>query len=124
VLFIFRGAHENDGYKRVYLIEFKATISKQSEINKDFLKLKYETKRTNYPNFFIHVLDSYNKETIKGLKDRYKKAFALSDDKYEHQNKIIVYICMRKIPKKYSHREQIITFNSQNYENELDKYLK
>lgn len=103
-----------------HLIEFKAHISKQFEFNKDFLKLKYDNTITKLSNYFVHILNSYNSRTIEGLKERYKKAFDLNENRIE--NDITIFVCMLNVPKKYNSKN-IISFDLKNYEEELKKLL-
>lgn len=102
-----------------HLIEFKAHISEQSEINKDFLKLKYDNTITKLSNYFVHILPSYDSGTIEGLKKRYKKAFDLNENRIE--NDITIFVCMLKV-REYN-TKNIISFQLKNYEEELEKFL-
>lgn len=54
---------EDSKFKRMHLIEFKFKNSAEHEIKKDFLKLFAEGSEQN--NYFIHILDSANKGTLK-----------------------------------------------------------
>ncbi len=63
---------EESKFKRKHLIEFKANPPAEHEIKKDFLKLFLE-EQEQLNNYFIHILDSANKGTLKAahkLKDK------------------------------------------------------
>lgn len=63
--------HDNS-LKRIALIEFKALTPVESEINKDFCKLKYESLIEKCDAFFVMLVK--NNKAIDKLKERIRNA--------------------------------------------------
>jgi len=97
--------------KRKYLVEFKALNKDSLDFEKDFIKLKYEPKESSDPNYFVHILKSYDAGTIASLIKKYEKSFGTPVDedtkslnKITKENEVIVFLCVLKVAKKYKDR--------------------
>jgi len=125
-------------FNRKYLVEFKALNKDSLDFEKDFIKLKFEPKESCEPNYFVHILKSYNKGTIEGTRknpqnsliEKYKAAFESSVDentkkinKITKENEVIVFLCVLKVRKKYKPKTQIIRFNKDDYPKKLNELL-
>jgi len=112
---------------RKHLIEFKALNKDPHDFEKDFIKLKYEPKVSDEPNYFVHILKSYNKGTIEdpehSLIEKYKAAFKITCKGAPPSKNVIVCLCILEIPKKYKPKEQIIWFNENDYPKKLNELL-
>lgn len=99
--------YQQNEFTREYLIEFKAKNKaknqgveeeKAKEIKKDFLKLFAEGKDQNH-QYFIHVIDSYDKETEKSINEKYTVSMKYCEEYFEKQKEdtyqqkdIIIYL--------------------------------
>jgi hypothetical protein len=111
--------------KKYTCIEFKFGTAEEHEISKDFIKLKYEPANPARCNYFVHVLDGYNSNTIDTLKNRYKAAFEISNDTRSAINEVVVYLCILKFPKKYKKNKcDFICFDKTNYKSQLNSLLQ
>ncbi|MDR2971413.1 MAG: hypothetical protein LBU83_05740 [Bacteroidales bacterium] len=118
-------------FNREHLVEFKALNKELFDLEKDFIKLKYEPKENNEPNYFVHVLKSYDEGTITSLIEKYEKAFEIliDDDSKKangitKENKVVVFLCFLKVAKKYKDKYiKPIQFNENNYVSELKKLI-
>ena len=111
---------------RKHLVEFKAHNSDIHDFSKDFIKLKYEPKKeklNNAPNYFVHILKSYDDGTIRSLEKKYGEAFAITVDEYNNANKVIVFLCILELKEKYKGKETIIYFDEKDYIEKLGKLL-
>ncbi|GHV48911.1 hypothetical protein FACS1894181_06040 [Bacteroidia bacterium] len=111
-------------YKRKHLIEFKAHNMKQGDINKDFLKLKYDNiNRERTTNYFVHILDSFDNGTKTSLLKKYRAAFDYygteADDEDLVKNEVKIFVCLLS-----SKPDHILLLNDKsNLEEELNKLL-
>ena len=118
-------------FNREHLIEFKALNKDSHDLEKDFIKLKYEPKESNTPNYFVHVLKSYDAGTIDSLIVKYEKAFSIIVDdgmkninKITKENEVVVFLCVLKVAKKYKDKyKESIRFDRENYEEKLKRLI-
>ncbi|GHT57120.1 hypothetical protein AGMMS49982_24130 [Bacteroidia bacterium] len=103
-------------YEREHLIEFKAHNVDVADFKKDFLKLFLE--KSTGTNYFVHVIKSFNNNTIDSLKKKYKSAFKFGA-KEKNRNDVKVYLCVLE-------PMNIIYFdaNERDCETELNKLRK
>ena len=90
-------------FNRKHLIEFKAKNPDEKDIKKDFLKLfTEEGKQKESHNYFIHILDSADDNTIKSIKEKYYNSWDYcTKQKIKAQNNITVYLFIQKSSKCY-----------------------
>ena len=98
----------DENFDRKHLIEFKALNKNSFDFKKDFIKLKYDPKVSNEPNYFVHILKSYDAGTVKSLITKYNAAFDVPvdektkiDNNIEKENEIIVFLCVLEVPETY-----------------------
>jgi hypothetical protein len=90
--------HDNDG-KIKCAIEFKKSGKSRNkkessipyEIIKDLLKLSFEGKEDS-KNYFIHVIENFDEETLNIAKKNYKKAFAMVDKQTGADTKRVIIV--------------------------------
>jgi hypothetical protein len=115
------------GYKRKHYVEFKAHNVKKFSISKDFFKLRYDNDGVSMINYFVHVIETFDKGTINRLRDKYQNAFKPQDSDFANaqsvKNKIIVCLCVLTLKKKYAGKPQILFMDEANYQSELDKLI-
>ena len=61
--------YSNTEVPKKYYIEFKCRTVKQPPITKDFLKLLQDNN--NECNFFVHIIENHDDNTIKTIRERY-----------------------------------------------------
>jgi hypothetical protein len=108
--------YDNNG-KRVHLIEFKSDLASPFEMEKDFLRLKYEPFECEATNYFVHIKEKHENQTIKTLIERYKNVFNLKVADKKKENKVKVFVC-------FLSDNSIIEFDEDTYTNELKSKLK
>jgi len=124
---------------RKHLVEFKAHNSDIHDFSKDFIKLKYEPKKNELeyePNYFVHILKSYDGGTISSLEKKYSEAFKIAVDKDNNANitvdkdnnakkanEVRVFLCILELKEKYKGKETIIYFDEKDYIEKLGKLL-
>jgi CRISPR/Cas system-associated protein Csm6 len=98
----------NVGFVREHLIEYKAHNVELDSFLKDFLKLGVE-KSANV-NYFVHIIETYDKGTIASLIEKYETAFNLIE---KYKNTVKVCLCTLKPAK-------ILFFDKTDYQNQLN----
>lgn len=63
---------DEDGFKKVALIEFKALNPSKRNYEKDFCKLNNEGEGEGILKYFIQIVKNYDGGTIKSIKDKIK----------------------------------------------------
>jgi hypothetical protein len=114
----------NNKYTRQHLIEFKALNPNQESFNKDFLKLFCD--EDNLQNYFVHIIETYDKGTIDSLLKKYKTAFDFVSDSYSGKKSTVeVCLCILSFKPKYQMNsgQAILFFTKDNYNDKLNSLL-
>jgi len=109
-------------HQRIHLVEFKAHNVDVVDMLKDFLKLRYDNDGEKLTNYFVHLLETYNKGTIDNLIGKYKTIFEFRDEDYERNNNLIkndVVVCLC-----FLNEKQILFFDETDVNEKLNTLKK